>query len=256
MKKEHRDKIYSGTSGLVLAEHNKRSFPSAFQDKSRLTYYASLFNSIEINSSFKKVPQARTVEKWAANVPSDFRFTFKCWNRITHNKELQFNPEDIDDFLEVITHIGNKKGCLLVQFPGKLTLAYRGQLEKLVSVIRQRNRRDEWKVAFEFRNSSWYQDDVFDLLHVNNMSLVLHDLPPSAPVINDVKAPFVYIRFHGTEKGYRGSYPDDFLFEYAERINAWKEHGKEVYVYFNNTLGDAAKNLITLNRFVENFNEA
>jgi uncharacterized protein YecE (DUF72 family) len=254
MKKNHRERIYSGTSGLVLAETNKRSFPSAFQDKSRLNYYASLFNSIEINSSFKKVPQARTVEKWAANVPDNFQFTFKCWNRITHNKELQFSLEDIDHFLEVIAHIGKKKGCLLVQFPGRLTIAYRGQLENLVSAIRQRNQENEWKVAFEFRNSSWYHDDVFDLLHLNYMSLVLHDLPPSAPEIKDVSAPFVYIRFHGTEKGYRGSYPNDFLFEYAHRINAWTEQGKEVYVYFNNTLGDAAKNLITLNRFIDNLN--
>ena len=253
MKKDNTEKIYSGTSGLVLTETNKRLFPPAFQDKSRLTYYASLFNSIEINSSFKKVPQARTVEKWAADVPDDFRFTFKCWNRITHNKELQFKSEDIDYFLDVISHVGKQKGCLLVQFPGRLTIAYREKLETLVSTIRLKDPNNEWKVALEFRNSSWYHDDIFNLLHANGMSVVLHDLPPSQPVMKDVAAPFVYIRFHGTEKGYRGSYSDEVLSKYAERINAWKEQGKEVYVYFNNTLGNAAQNLITLNRLMEGY---
>ena len=83
-----RDRFYCGTSNVVLPVPNKTHYPKAYQDKSRLHYYASIFNSVEINSSFAKVPRAKTVERWADDVPENFRFTFKLWRGITHAKEL------------------------------------------------------------------------------------------------------------------------------------------------------------------------
>ena len=65
--------FYSGTSGLVLPFPNKQSCPPEFHDKPRLAYYASLFNSLEVNSSFYKVPMAATVKKWADGVPDGFK---------------------------------------------------------------------------------------------------------------------------------------------------------------------------------------
>src|ERR1700712_1218858 len=127
--------FYSGTSGLVLPVPNKQLYPPQFQDKSRLTYYASLFNSIEINSSFYKVPQASTVKKWATEVPDGFRFTFKLWRDITHNKGLAFNPADVDRFIRVINEAGDKKGSLLIQFPPSVMVASFNQLEHLLMSI-------------------------------------------------------------------------------------------------------------------------
>src|ERR1700712_4410010 len=100
MKKNTSSLIYIGTSGLVLPVPNKKSFPEGFQDKSRLTYYSSLFNTIEINSSFKKIPQFKTAQRWAAEVPDDFRFTIKLSKWITHNKDLAFDPADVKHFIE------------------------------------------------------------------------------------------------------------------------------------------------------------
>jgi uncharacterized protein YecE (DUF72 family) len=108
--------FYSGISGLQTPIP-KRDFAPEFADKSRLTFYASLFNSIEINSSFYKIPIAKTLSKWCTEVPGDFKFTFKLWQGITHNKGLAFNPDDVFKFIEVINVVGSKKGCLLVQFP-------------------------------------------------------------------------------------------------------------------------------------------
>src|ERR1700712_5998440 len=96
--------FYSGTSGLVLSIP-KRSFPAGFENKSRLNYYASIFNSIEVNSSFYKVPMVTTVKKWADDVPPGFQFTFKLWKGITHNKTLVYDPDDIEHFIETINHI-------------------------------------------------------------------------------------------------------------------------------------------------------
>ena len=108
--------FYSGISGL---QHPIPKYlnPPVFENASRLTYYSSLFNSIEINSSFYKIPQGATVTKWAGSVSENFIFTFKLRKEITHSKELNFNGEDVSAFFKSINCIGEKKGCLLIQFP-------------------------------------------------------------------------------------------------------------------------------------------
>jgi uncharacterized protein YecE (DUF72 family) len=82
---------------------------------------------------------------------------------------------------------------------------------------------------------------------------VIQDLPASASPLPSAPSEFVYVRFHGPNGGYRGSYADDFLSEYASYIQEWKEEGSEIYVYFNNTMGNAVGNLLTLNRYIENY---
>jgi len=116
-----RNSFYSGTRGLVLPVPQVL-YPPEFSGKSRLTYYASLFNSVEINSSFYKMPKAATVLKWADSVPQNFQFTFKLLKAVTHAKALDFSAEDVDLFIQTVNNIGNKKGCLLVQFPPSLKM--------------------------------------------------------------------------------------------------------------------------------------
>jgi uncharacterized protein YecE (DUF72 family) len=244
-------KLYSGTSGLVLPVPNKAAFPPEFQDKSRLTFYASLFNSIEINSSFYKIPMAKTVANWAESVPEDFKFTFKLWREITHLKALDFKAEDVNRFMQTIASAGTKKGSLLVQFPPSLTNSSITQLEKLLSVIRQADAQQEWKLAVEFRNRSWYNETVYRLLDQYSAGLVLQDMPASATPFLENELDFVYLRFHGPGGNYKDGYDDDFLSEYAQYIKTWQEEGKSVFVYFNNTAGDAVQNLITLNQLVQ-----
>ncbi len=242
--------FYSGTSGLVLPVPQSL-YPREFQGKSRLTYYASLFNSIEINSSFYKTPKVSTVSKWAESVPDNFQFTFKLSKAITHTKGLDFNAGDIDQFMQTIAPIGNKKGCLLVQFPPALKIEKMDQLQKLLVSIKGANPDNIWKVAIEFRNQSWYDDEVYNFLNQYNISMVTHDLPAAATPLSESTATFRYLRFHGPGGSYRGSYSDDFLYQYANYIKTWTSEGDLIYLYFNNTIGDAVKNLETLNSFVK-----
>lgn len=241
--------FYSGTSGLVLPI-TKRLFPPGFQDKSRLTYYASLVNSIEINSSFYKVPMASTVQKWAAEVPVSFQFTFKLWREITHTKQLAFNQQDVERFMQVIANAGPKKGCLLVQFPPSVKIDKVQQVQSLLQCITQIDEQHEWKIAVEFRDAAWYQESVYEMLQQYGASMVLHDKRSVATPMVEGEASFVYLRFHGPGGDYRGTYEDDFLYEYAQYIKAWQEDGKTVFVYFNNTMGNAIQNLRTLNKYV------
>ena len=243
------DDFYSGTSGLLIPIP-KRDFPPEFVAYTRLQYYATLFNSIEINSSFYKLPMPSTVAKWAAESPENFRFTFKLWRQITHNKELIFNDADVARFMEVINHAGTRKGSVLVQFPPSLTIAARSQLAHLLNTIAGADKHREWDIAVEFRHRSWYNEEIYDLLTNFNAGLVLQDMPKSATPQVITADNFVYLRFHGPSGNYKGSYNDEILSEYSYYIREWQEEGKKVYVYFNNTAGDALNNLFTLKRYV------
>lgn len=251
MKNSGTSHFYSGISGLQLPVP-KYLFPPAFQNASRLSYYASLFNSIEINSSFYKIPQETTLAKWAADVPLNFKFTFKLFKEITHAKGLNFNEADVVSFMNAINAVQDKKGCLLIQFPPSVNKKYAEQLTGLLTCIKENDAAPYWKVAIEFRNQSWYTATTYELLNSFDVALVIHDMPESSTPTIEHTSDFVYIRFHGPTGNYRDSYDDDFLHEYASYIKAWLGEGKEVYLYFNNTMGSAINNLNTLNDFLKN----
>ncbi|HKG07385.1 MAG TPA: DUF72 domain-containing protein [Pedobacter sp.] len=248
--KETSSLYYSGTSGLLLPVRNKLFYPAEFKDKSRLCFYGSLMNSIEINSSFYKVPMASTVRKWADDVPEHFKFSFKLSRDITHNKGLAFDPEAVRRFMEVISFAGDKKGCLLVQFPGSVRMGNLKQLALLMGLLRENDAEGAWNIALEFRHVSLYHDDVYQLLEDYGMAMVIQDKPPAITPMLDAELPFVYLRFHGPDGSYRGSYPEEVLYEYAGYIRDWIAEGKTVYTYFNNTMGEAVANMYALKDMV------
>ncbi len=241
--------FYSGLSGLQLPVP-KYLFSELHKNSSRLTYYATFFNSIEVNSTFYKLPQPKTISKWATEVPKEFKFTYKLWKEITHVANLDFKHEDVKSFFHVISYAGNKKGCVLIQFPPSLGKANFRQLDALLRCIAQYNYKGEWKIAVEFRNRSWYQPEVYNLLQSHQAAIVVQDIPKSVtPGINHA-SDFMYIRFHGPTGNYRDSYSEHFLAEYATYVHEWLQEGKVVFVYFNNTMGDAFKNLESLNKYI------
>ena len=249
---KNKTNFYAGTSNVVVPVPNKQAYPEAFKDKSRLTYYSSLFNSVEINSTFYKVPLARTMERWVMETEEDFRFTFKLWQGITHTKGNPFLTEDVARFIEIINHVQNKKGALLIQFPPSVSYSPT-LLHRLLTEIKLIDPDNQWPVAVEFRHRSWYTDQIYEILEQHQAAMVWHDLPASAAPMQESSVDFIYLRFHGPEGGYRGSYTDDFLSEYATYITDWLAEGKTVYAYFNNTMGAAVQNLSKLNSFVNNY---
>src|SRR5688500_3758496 len=114
--------FYIGTSGIVVPIPQK-DYPPAFHGRSRLSYYSSLLNSVEVNSSFYKNPKPATVAKWASEVGDDFRFTFKIPKAISHARDLAFDTADVATFVNLVDAIGAKKGCLLLQLPPGITIA-------------------------------------------------------------------------------------------------------------------------------------
>ena len=244
---ENSPSFFSGTSNIVVPI-KQADYPSEFTGASRLRYYASLFSSVEINSSFYQVPKAATVDKWHHSVPSHFRFTFKVPKAVTHAKGLRFVVGDVEHFAKAVAPAGNKKGCLLVQLPPSLKRERQEELEGLLECLKDDT--PDWKIAVEFRHVSWYERAVYRVLQSYDATMVEQDLPASATPAVRVAEDFTYLRLHGPNGGYRGSYDDTILAGYAVRIADEIKAGLCVYVYFNNTMGDAVGNLQTLNRMV------
>lgn len=241
--------VYCGTSNISLPVSGKAFFPPAFQDKSRLHYYASLFNCLEVNSSFYRIPMARTVAKWAEDVPGDFKFTFKLFRGITHSKGLIWEAAELQRFLMAIEAAGKKKGCILVQFPPSIQYSYFDKVSHLLTALRQEPLARDWRIAVEFRHSSWYREETFHLLETNQMAMVQHDMPASKISFPDIESEFVFLRFHGENGKYRGSYDDEVLSDVADYCKDCLQQGKMVFAYFNNTMGNAVQNAMTLRHY-------
>jgi uncharacterized protein YecE (DUF72 family) len=240
--------FFAGTSGLVLPVANKAAFPEAYRSGTRLTYYSSLFNSIEINSSFYKIPRQKTLERWTTETPDDFRFTLKLWRGITHETGLSFHQKDIAAFMQAASGIGRKRGCLLVQLPPRAKLDNTLQLQTLLTQLRIQDPDRTWPIAVEFRHPSWYIDKTRELLRQHGAGIVLQDMPASASFAEPGEGNFVYLRYHGPAGDYKGGYAGARLTRDAASIRSWLSVKKVVYVYFNNTIGDA---LIDLQRLRE-----
>lgn len=221
---------------------NKSSFPPEYRLRSRLHYYSSIFNTIEVNSCFYKTPQRSTYEKWVLDVPGDFEFTLKLSRDITHAKDLRYDLSCMETFLRSATGTGNKKGCLLIQFPGKISIEHFNQAEQVLEQLQVHDPLHEWRIAVEFRNESWYIAETAELLNEYKAAMVLHDFSKAKISRAAVNTNFVYMRFHGPTGNYRDSYSDHALDGKAEQAREYLKEGKDVYAYFNNTAGNAFEN--------------
>jgi len=186
------------------------------------------------------------------DVPADFQFSLKLSKEITHASELRFDLQSMDKFMASASGVGVKKGCLLIQFPGKITLDYFDKVEYILHHLKTLDPDQEWKKAVEFRHASWHCGETYELLDEYSAAMVLHDIPKAKLINVRGKARFIYMRFHGPEGDYRGSYTNDFLQAKADQIKVWIKEGKDVYAYFNNTIGNAYGNAVDLKTIINN----
>jgi uncharacterized protein YecE (DUF72 family) len=227
--------LYIGTSGISVPIP-RSDYPEGFKESSRLVYYSSKLNSLEINSTFYRLPQEATLMRWQQEVPTEFTFTFKLPKIISHAQQLLFDGNDIQQFLNTVANVRNK-GCILIQLPPSRSIEAFAALQSLLKALKP----SQWKLAIEFRNETWYTDEVMDLLKHYSAAVVMHDHKKGV-FFNVIPQPFYYLRFHGPESNYRGTYTDEALQQFSGYINDFLRQGKEVYCYFNNTMGAAFEN--------------
>ena len=218
--------IHVGTSGYNYPEWKGHFYPDNLAAAKMLPYYAERFTTVEINYTFYRMPTAKLVAGWAAQVPPDFRFTLKAPKRITHDRRLRDTADLVRGFCEAAAELGPQLGALLFQLAPnfKKDLAV---LDDFLAVLPPRV-----CGAFEFRHDSWLDEEVFARLRARNLALCIADSETrSTPVM--ATADYAYLRLR--DEGYT---PEDIA-GWADRIRELSAQCREVYVYFKHE--DAGK---------------
>ena len=216
-----------GCSGWNYKSWKGRFYPAGLASSKWLDYYTGQFDTVELNNSFYRLPEAATFARWRDQVPEDFVFAVKASRFLTHMKRLRDPEEPIRRLFSHAQALGPKLGPVLYQLPGSFTV----DLPRLDAFLTALPR--DIQHVVEFRHPSWYVDEVFACLERQRVALCLHDKSGSEITSSPV-GPFVYVRFHGTTGDYHGSYPDAVLSNWAIRLASHWREGRDVYAYFNN----------------------
>jgi uncharacterized protein YecE (DUF72 family) len=208
-------------------------------------HYASIFHTVEINNTFYRLPEESTFVRWRENAPPGFIYAVKASRFLTHLKRLKDPEEPVQRFFDRARALGSHLGPVLYQLPPgwKLDLP---RLEHFLQVVPT-----DVPQVLEFRDTSWYADEVLALLEKRHIALCLHDMRGSAsPRIRT--APFVYVRYHGPGGTYSGGYSRERLMAWAGWLSEQQAGGADIYAYFNNDVGGhAPRDALTLERLME-----
>ena len=158
-----------------------------------LTRYSENFNSVEVNSTFYRIPRKTSVENWRTQTPDDFLFSVKIPQSISHSSGLNYDPEKLDAFLVHIKLFQDKLGPLLLQLPPRLTPDYSDQLDTLLTHLQ------ETRLAVEFRHKDWFTEETYQMLRDHNAALVYveHPWQPTAEIDT---SDFAYVRLEGERR--------------------------------------------------------
>jgi uncharacterized protein YecE (DUF72 family) len=227
-------RVVVGTSGWHYASWRGPFFPDKLLARHQLRFYASQFDTAELNGVFYRTPTEKAVKSWRAETGRDFIFAWKASKFITHWKRLSAHCENSIALLDSRYRLlGEKGGPILFQLPPNFS----EELPRLRSFVKMLPR--SWRVSIEFRHPSWYCKPVFDFLSAQNIALCIsdhHDAP--SPWMKT--ADFVYVRGHGPGGRYKGHYSRHELARWARRIKAWSRQGCDAFVYFDNDQKSAA----------------
>ena len=239
-----------GCSGWQYKHWKGDFYPSGLRQHEWLEFYAREFDTVEVNNSFYRLPPEGVFESWRARTPARFLYAVKASRFLTHMKKLKDPEEPVERLFSRAMELRSKLGPVLYQLPKQLPKNI-DRLAAFLEILPPRV-----KHAIEFREPSWYDDQVMQLLHRHNVALCLHDMPGSAsPRV--ATARFTYVRFHGATGRYDGGYSLDALEDWAEWL---KGNNMPAFAYFNNDMhGHAprdAKKLIGLLASGQNLDRA
>lgn len=236
--------IYIGTSGFSYTDWVGPYYPADLEKKDRLAFYAQEFKALEINFTYYRMPNARTLAGMARNVPSDFLFTVKATQEMTHTRDADAArfPQFIAALQPLIDQ--RKLGAVLAQFPSSFHNTG-GNVDYLKAF------RAYWgdlPVVVEFRNAQWLTEETFALLREQRLGFCCVDEPHLQgllPPIAEVTSPIAYVRFHGRNaqkwwqheqayERYDYTYSQAELEEWTPRIQKLNQAAETVFVFANN----------------------
>ncbi len=221
--------IRVGCSGWNYAHWRELIYPKGLPAKAWLEYYATLFDTVEINNTFYRLPTVSAVRGWVERSPRRFLFAVKMSRYITHIKRLTGLEQGIPLFYSRIAPMARspKMGPVLWQFPP----TFKRDDERLAQALAAL---PEGRHCFEFREPTWYVREVYELLRQHRVALVIPDSPKYPFREIELTADWTFVRFHSGTRGQRGNYSEREIAEWAERIGGWGDAGVDVYAYYNN----------------------
>ncbi len=240
--------IRIGCSGWNYAHwRNGVFYPARLPTGRWLDFYAGRFDTVEVNSTFYRLPRRDAVARWVEETPPDFLFSVKASRYLTHVKRLLDLGPGLERFLERIEPLlsSPKLGPLLWQLPP----TFRRDDERLAQALVRLPR--ELRHCVEFRHPSWFVPETYAILREHGVALAIGDRPQvHAFQTHELTADWTYVRFHGGTRGRRGNYSESELREWAGRLRGWSRT-HEVFAYFNNDWeGFAPRNALRLRRLV------
>jgi uncharacterized protein YecE (DUF72 family) len=212
--------LFVGTSGYSYKEWKGTFYPADLPAAKMLSFYAGQFSTVEINNSFYRMPEAKTMTKWASEVPDGFTFVLKAPQRITHQKKLVDCRDDVHYLFETAEALGPKLGPVLFQLP-PFQRKDTARLRDFIAILPKQQ-----PVAFEFRHESWVDDEVTSILRDRDAAMCLSDTDevtdPDRIVVPS--ASWGYFRLRRTE------YADADLEAWHRRIGA--QSWQRAFIFF------------------------
>ncbi len=221
--------VHIGCSGWNYAAWRELFYPKGLPQNRWLEHYANHFSTVEVNSTFYRLPKRDAVARWATQVPDEFVFTVKSSRYLTHIKRLTDMREGVQRFYERIEPLveSGKLGPVLWQLPPN----FKRDDQRLADTLREL---PSGRHCFEFRDPSWFAADVYELLREHGVALVIGDRPEVAGFqTHEMTAGWTFVRFHHGHRGRRGNYSVSELETWRRRVAAWRRE-REVFLYFNN----------------------
>jgi uncharacterized protein YecE (DUF72 family) len=236
--------IRIGCSGWNYRHWRGPFYPEKLAVKNWYTHYASVFDTVELNTSFYRLPTADTFLKWRDQAAPGFRYAVKAPRFITHMKKLKDCSEPVEEFLGRARNLGETIGPILYQLPPRWRIN-KERLEEFIALLPR-----DLTHVFEFREKSWLSEEVLTLLDARGVSFCVHDMPGSATP-RWACGPIAYVRFHGGEGKYWGRYSDEGLLGWADWAVEQARAGRDVWCYFNNDMyAHAIDDALTLRAMV------
>jgi uncharacterized protein YecE (DUF72 family) len=218
-----------GCSGWQYQHWRGNFYPATLPQNAWLDYYVQQFDTVEINNTFYRLPEASSFQEWRRRAPRRFEYAVKASRFLTHMKKLKDPDEPTARFFDRAQHLERAFGPVLFQLPPRWPVNLE-RLGRFLDALPPRHR-----YAIEFREPSWYAGEVLQLLESRGVALCLHDMPGSESG-RLVTGRFVYVRFHGSHGGrkYGGTYSDQMLESWAAWLANCLRDGLPIYAYFNN----------------------
>jgi len=216
-----------GTSGYFYRHWRGILYPPRLPSPKWLAWYAKVFATVELNTTFYRLPSPEAVDRWRQSTPPDFVFACKGSRFLTHLKRLRERGTGITRYFDPVRHLRGKLGPVLWQLPPQMNKADPARLDAFLRALPKNVRQ-----VVEFRSEAWYVDEICDVLDAHRAAFCEHDLVAARPP--RFTGGLRYLRFHGATGKYQGRYGRSALRRVAKDLEPWRAQGHDAFAYFNN----------------------